>query len=49
MSNPISPLAGTPEESSTPIGGAPMIIGWAFVMSLAGFLIVTALVTVVMK
>jgi hypothetical protein len=48
MSYPVSPPADTPEESSTPIVGTPKIIVWAFVLSLAGILIITALVAVAM-
>jgi len=48
VSDQLPPPTGAPVEPATPTGGTPKAIVWAFVLSLAGFLIVTAVAAVVM-
>lgn len=48
MSDQLPPPIGAPIEPAAPAGGTPKIIVWAFILSLAGFLILTALAAVAM-
>jgi hypothetical protein len=48
MSAQFPPPTGAPVEPAAPTGGTPKVIVWAFILSLAGFLILTALAAVAM-
>jgi hypothetical protein len=48
MSDQFPPPTGSPVEAVAPTAGTPKAIVWAFVLSLAGFLILTALAAVAM-
>ena len=48
MSEQLPPPTGAPIEPAAPTAGTPKIIVWAFILSLAGFLILTALAAVAM-
>jgi len=48
MSDQFPPPTGAPVEPAAPTTGTPKVIVWAFILSLAGFLILTALAAVAM-
>jgi len=48
VSEQLPPPTGAPIEPAAPTSGTPKVIVWAFILSLAGFLILTALAAVAM-